>query len=32
MLAPTQSRTWLKDDDQFAPGEVLFRSERHFKV
>ncbi|WP_212824836.1 hypothetical protein [Polymorphospora rubra] len=27
-----QSRAWLKQDDQFAPGKELFRSERRFVV
>jgi hypothetical protein len=32
MLAGMQSRAWLKDDDQFAPGRELFRSERRFSI
>ncbi|MEV7228310.1 hypothetical protein AB0M79_14980 [Polymorphospora sp. NPDC051019] len=32
MLARMQSRAWLKQDHQFAPGKELFRSERRFVV
>lgn len=32
MLARMQSRSWLKNDDHFAAGKELFRSERRFLV